>query len=671
MTSLHRVSQQFLLATLAVFSYLSTVQAADDMDSEQAFFLELPVVLTASRLNQPLDEAPNAITVIDRRMIEASGFRRLPELLRLVPGMYVGSSNGHSFFASYHGTTDNFARRMQVMVDGRSVYLPPYGMVIWDDLPLLLEDIERIEVIRGPAAASHGANSSQGVINIITREADAAGPNTVALSQGDNRVGDASLTFSRRGETFSQRFSAGYRSDGGYDLPQFNDTNRTMMFNWRGAWYPNAVDRLDFQAGYSQSVRGDGVAGRNQNPDRDFFFGHDFEQLVWTRALGDGDEWQLRYHHTHSSADDDQASFYRDGITPYPKVNIQTRRHDVEAQHTLNGIPDNRLVWGVGVRSDAVSSTSLFYYRPAPTLLQWRLFAHDEWRIHPDWLLNAGAMWQDDGMGHRNLSPRLTLNHHFTPNHTLRIGASLAYRDPVTVEKYGNTDPLTPGGFQATGGVQPERMLSREIAYLGHFPEAGWRMEARIFSDQLRGQIYLDPLQDSTGNYNYASFKNLYQLRYAGWEGSLKYEDEHDALTVNFSRQHATCEADGTLTWISDPLVQGWQQGWITQCPQIVPLNQGSMLAEHRFTPALAVSAGYYFQDEVQVLDSQQPQRFMHRMDIKITRSFGKRDEEGGGEVALVVQNLLRDTHTEYANLPQQGQPTLDRRAYLLATFRY
>lgn len=640
-------------------------------ETEQAFLRGLPVVLTPSRLVQPLDEAPNAITVIDRQMIKASGFRRLPELLRLVPGMYVGSNNGHSMFASYHGTTDNFARRMQVLVDGRSVYLPPYSMVIWDDLPVLLDDIERIEVIRGPAAASHGANSSQGVINIITREADTSVPDAVTLRQGGNGIKDAEMTFARRGETFSHRFSAGYRGDGGYDLPQFNDTNRALMFNWRGAWHPNVVDTLDLQAGYSRSVRGDGVAGRNQNPDHDLFFGHDFEQLVWTRALAEGDEWQLRYHHTHSSADDDQASFNRNGITPYPKVNIQTQRHDVEAQHTLNWGLDNRLVWGAGVRSEAVASASLFYYRPAPTLRQWRLFAHDEWRIRPDWLLNAGAMWQDNGMGQRKVSPRLTLNYHVTPHHTLRIGASLAYRDPATVEEYGNTDPITPGGFQATGGVQPERMLSREVAYLGQFPEAGWRMEARIFSDHLHGQIFLDPLQDANGNYNYSSFKNLYLVRYAGWEGTVKYQREHDALTVNVSRQHAACEADGTPTWNSDPRVQGWVQSWLAQCPQIVPLNQGSLLAEHRFTPALAVSAGYYFQDEVQVLDAQRPQRFMHRMDIKITRTFGKRDEAGGGEVALVVQNLFRDTHTEYANLPQQGEPSLDRRAYLITTFQY
>jgi iron complex outermembrane receptor protein len=671
LTSIHSSSHKVLLTTLAMLPFFSTVQAAEDSDSEQAFFLELPVVLTASRLTQPVDEAPNAITIIDRQMIKASGFRRIPELLRLVPGMYVGSQNGHSMFASYHGTTDNFSRRMQVLVDGRSVYLPPYSMVIWDDLPVLLEDNERIEIIRGPAAASHGANSTQGVINIITREADNFVPNEVTVRQGGNGIKDASMTFARRGESFSQRFSAGYRADGGYDLPQFTDDNRASMFNWRAAYHPNGEDTFDFQTGYSQSVRGDGIVGRNQAPDRNLLTEHDYAQLIWTRALAGGAEWQLRYHYTHSAYDDDQVTYYRDGVNLYPKVNVQTQRHDIEAQHTVSWSTGHRLVWGGGARLDGVSSTSLFYYHPAPTLRQWRVFAHDEWRMQHDWLLNVGAMWEDDGMGHHNVSPRVALNYHISPNHTLRIGASLAYRNPAVIEEYGNTDPITPGGFLASGGLQPERMLAREIAYLGHFPETGWMVEARLFSDDLRGQIFLDPLRNASGGFNNASFKNLYLVRYSGWEGSLKYQQEGNALTMNFSRQQAACEADGLPTWISDTRVKGWFDGWLAQCPKAVPTNAGSVLAEHHLTQTLAISAGYYYQDEVQVLDAQRPQTFMHRMDIKITRSFGKRGVASGGEVALVMQNLFRDTHTEYANLPQQGYPSLDRRAYLLATFHY
>ena len=111
------------------------------------------------------------MTVIDREMIKASGFRTVPELMRLVPGMYVGFADANRPVVSLHGSADEYAHRMQILIDGRSVYLPPFGGVSWADLPLQIEDIERIEVVRGPSSASHGTNSFYGVINIITRDA--------------------------------------------------------------------------------------------------------------------------------------------------------------------------------------------------------------------------------------------------------------------------------------------------------------------------------------------------------------------------------------------------------------------------------------------------------------------------------------------------------------------
>lgn len=112
-------------------------------------------VLSASRLDQPIMDAPNAITVLDRATIEASGYTRISDLFRLVPGMYVGHSKGW-FHNVTHTMADEFARRMQVLVDGRSVYLPSIGGVRWDTLPLSIDDIERIEVVRVPMQPPSG-----------------------------------------------------------------------------------------------------------------------------------------------------------------------------------------------------------------------------------------------------------------------------------------------------------------------------------------------------------------------------------------------------------------------------------------------------------------------------------------------------------------------------------
>src|SRR3989338_683296 len=186
---------------------------ATDYPSEQDYFQELPVVLSASRLPQPISETPNAMTVIDREMIAASGFRHIPDLFRLVPGMYVGAYNGYTPIVAYHGAFDQYSRRMQVLVDGRSVYLPPFSYVNWEDIPLHIADIERIEVIRGTAAASHGANSSQGVINIITRDASSAHGASVSVLKGNGGMSDIAAHLGNTGENLDYRMTLGYRAD--------------------------------------------------------------------------------------------------------------------------------------------------------------------------------------------------------------------------------------------------------------------------------------------------------------------------------------------------------------------------------------------------------------------------------------------------------------------------
>jgi outer membrane receptor protein involved in Fe transport len=143
------------------------------------------VVLSASRLLQPLNEAPVAVTVIDQEMIRASGFRDIPDLLRLVPGFSVAYTQFNTWTGAYHGLGDGYFRRFQVRVDGRSIYSPHNGAVLWSDLPLSIDDIERIEVVRGPDAAVYGANAFSGVINIITKTAAQVPGGFVSMQAGN------------------------------------------------------------------------------------------------------------------------------------------------------------------------------------------------------------------------------------------------------------------------------------------------------------------------------------------------------------------------------------------------------------------------------------------------------------------------------------------------------
>jgi iron complex outermembrane receptor protein len=131
----------------------------------------VPLVVTPSRLPQRLDESPSTVTVIDRALIEASGARRLVDVLQLVPGFYVGYKYNNQPTAAYHGLSDEAARRLLLLVNGQRIFQFARGVVDWNNLPIPLEDVERIEVVRGPDAATYGSNAFAAVINIQTRSA--------------------------------------------------------------------------------------------------------------------------------------------------------------------------------------------------------------------------------------------------------------------------------------------------------------------------------------------------------------------------------------------------------------------------------------------------------------------------------------------------------------------
>jgi len=119
-------------------------QAQSDATAAEDFFADSPLILTVSRMAKPLLESPASVSVIDRQMIAASGVRDIAELFRLVPGFLVAYHSGHAPVVTYHGLGQEFGRQIQVLIDGRSVFIPSFGGVPWSNLPLLLEDIEII-----------------------------------------------------------------------------------------------------------------------------------------------------------------------------------------------------------------------------------------------------------------------------------------------------------------------------------------------------------------------------------------------------------------------------------------------------------------------------------------------------------------------------------------------
>jgi len=683
-----------------------TVRAAD-YASDLDYYQELPTVLSASRLRQPLSEAPNAMTVIDRKMIVASGLRTIPDLFKLVPGMYVSYYKGSSqAIVSYLGSADQFARRMQVMIDGRSVYLPPISTVDWGNLPLTIDDIERIEVIRGPAAASHGANSTQGVISIVTRNPRGAEGNRMSLTHGGKGISDLTAHFDRHGETFDYRLTLAHIADHGYDdlhvapstiiqktegpklLNNSNDSHRAQLFNFRADYHPNGVDRFDVQFGFNHNLQGAGFSDRtptpanprstNGNPYHDLFANAGFVQLAWIRQVENAGELSLTYYHVRQ---DQHETFpvYLGGVffgNPKFSQSIEVDRDNLEVQHTLQLAPSNRLVYGAAYRADRSRGhgstpvlppayTALLppFYASSIDTNEFRLFAHDEWRITPQWVLNTGAMIERDSIGEHNTSPRVALNYHLTPQHTLRTGVSVAYRTPSVIEqRFPALQPgalLVPSAAISSPGLQPEKLVSQEIGYLGELREWATSVDLRLFNDQVSDGIYIT---------NKKTFANGMDAHYRGLEATVKHAFAAGSdLTINLAHLLSSSNspfmaAAGVKYFV--PAVPGWIGDKLAGS---IPRNSISMLYSQKLAHDFSFSVAYYRQDPMQPFDRGPVdyQSIQRRTDLRVAKGFRQGDWLKG-ELALVLQNAFDRGYTEYI-----ASNVFNRRGYATLTLNW
>jgi len=627
-------SFRFVVTSSIALSAAHTA-CAHDAPGELSYFQEFPVVLSASRLSQPLSDSPSAVTVIDHEMIVASGFRTIPELFKLVPGMYVSYYNGPSqAIVSYHGTSDQYARRMQVLIDGRSVYLAPFSDVDWESLPITVDDIERVEVVRGPSAATHGANSLQGVINIYTRDASFMSGAVVSATKGNAGIADASIRAGRRGNDLDYRVTAAYRSGNGYDevWDEINrDSYATRLLNARLNYRPSFADNIDVKLGVSNGVRGVGFSNSVTNTPHDQFARETFQQITWQRALDSGDEAKLRYYHIRLNRD--EATITKPllafgGAQFSLSDTLVSDRNEIEWQYTRQFRESHRLVWGAAYRSDFVESPSFF---AAPVRQgESRLFVHDEWHVKPSWVINSGLMLENNGFGETGSSPQFSVNYHVTNAHTLRASMSRAYRNPALFEDKGDRHYAFPpflsyySFIKATGGLKPEQVLSREIGYLGTLSKLPLTVDVRLFHDQYSDLIIQNP------GYTPITFTNSQSpMGQSGIETSMEYRPAEDArLIFNYSRNRISTD--------------------LPSYRSNMPEEQFSLFYMQKISD-IDFSVSYYNQSASLPADRPQNdwQPQLQRTDVRIAKSFRDNDKVSG-DVSLTVQNLFDTAYTEY-----------------------
>ena len=650
-----------LIPVLIAAAYGCAVQAGEAPLADP-YFDPLPVVLSASRLVQPVGDAPAAVTVLDRETIRASGARQIQELFRLIPGFVVGYRSGHEPSVAYHGLADGYSRRLQVMIDGVSIYSPAWGGVDWRELPIGIDDIERIEVVRGPNGASFGANAFLGMINIITRE-PAGGETGAGVNQGGNGIADWHLRHSGAAGNVLYRVSAGQRADDGFD--GISDNQRTIFANLRANMRLDAANEISATLATSN-----GGAQIDQNFLRPQAYENYHGNLRWTRAGEDGSEFWLQLHHAQRHLTEDQHYQTRmpgiPGILPAMTLpvdmayKVELRRDEVEFQQTLPGAGGWRWLWGGQWRQDAVRSEGLFDH---PNWLHndlWRLFANAEYRP-ADWLLlHAGATYEQPALGDAGLSPRLAAIATLAPGHSLRLSVSRAQRNPTIYEESTRHGYAVPADLQAavaaipahvraalpepyrtmiaqpiyrqfayaSGGLSSEEVVTSDIAYQLHLPERRLSGEVRYFHDRVTGLIYSYQINfpTFTGLTNSSwDFRNRDDATISGFEASVKWAPWRTgqiALAATRSRIRSA-DLDAYFS-------------------QTVPDRTASVLFRQELPAGLTASAAYYYVGPMRWLSGGDPLPSSERVDLRLARRFMAAGHTA--EVAAVAQNLL-DRH--------------------------
>lgn len=660
----------------ALLGWLSLGNALAEYSSEgqvpeSYYFDELPLVLSVTRLKQSLADTPASVTLIDKEMIRASGATNIPDLLRLVPGFQVAFISGERASVTAHGRSDQYARDMQVTIDGRSIYDPVFGGVSWNDIGLEIDDIQRIEVVRAPNAASHGSNSFAGVINIYTEHpAQQLGVTLKSrVGNGQNRFQYGRYAGSVGKLDF--RVTGSYTENDGFDSRI--DDSITRSFSYRGDYRADSNNTLLFELGYTNGPREEGFPGSLDQPAREAYHVNHYQQLRWRKQLSTDDEFSLQLYHNYQKKDDD---FIVD-VPPelHAGYGFASHRYDAQFEYTKEFSDRFRLAAGLGARYETGDG---FWTLGEDAISRrlFRLFGNAEWKIKPDTTLNAGVMYEAFQGKRGLLSPRLALNHHLNPNHTIRFAVSRAYRIPTLWEDNSKliiylADDLTPLDyfFLTEDDLEPEEITLYEVGYLGKLPQYGIMFDVRLYKERIADIIANIDNENIDGPSVFAdpgsqSYVNDGVVKIYGLELELSYRPTpRTLLHLGYNLSNAKGEqlkrirTDRSLQYLD--------------MQTSVPEQTFSLLAGYRFDNGIELSSAYYYVDPMEWLYDGDHIPVQTRWDIRIGKRF--RSQGTDLDLELIFQNIDGDDHDFY-NAPGRDSPQVnisDYRYFLQARLNF
>ncbi len=673
----------FCLLALTSVTLQSIADNTSTTFNDELFFKSVvPIVLSATRLKQPQTESPSTITIIDQRLINASGAKSIPELFRLVPGMHIGYFRGNKPVVGYQGLSGEYPQGVQVLIDGRSVYSPLFGGVDWSNLPLQIEDIEKIEVIRGPNGSSFGSNAFQAVINITTTHAVQLDGVEIKSTVGERGY---QRTLLRAGRSFGDldiRMTVSHLDDNGYEGN--DDDLRTASFTSRMDYQINATDTLQLNVGIINSLKETHTPGTLTDPfdpPRNIDESNQSIHAKWEHHIGINEQIITQASYTRHISKDKVSSIFPTLFPQFSTVltNIDYTnyydRYDIEFEHQLQPFDDLRVSWGLGSRNDRVMQPYWMGTKQKRDNSIQRLFGNTEWRATKNFIINAGALWENSQLSGSNVSPRLAVNYLITPQHSLRLSASRAYRAPVLAENNFNADitlqsqdvaglSITQPLLRSTNNIEPEAVNSFEIGYHGLFIDNTLTFDIKLFRNEysqlinaidedINAVVTLFGVPQTTVNLGNEvnTFDNLYKANVNGYEVELNYRPNINTLLhAGYSYHHTH------VGQLSNNTIEDIQSS--------IPKDTFNLLASHTYNQNITASATFYYTGSMEYLTSGNPQGPMRRVDLNLEKQFDLPNKQQL-DIQLTLQ-LALDKNKDFLN-----EFHLDNRAFIEASYSF
>ncbi|NQT13833.1 MAG: TonB-dependent receptor, partial [Planctomycetes bacterium] len=599
-------------------------------------------VTSVAKQESTVGRSPAAIFVITSEMIRRSAATCVPELLRMVPGLAVARIDNSTWAITSRGFNSYMANKLLVLIDGRTVYTPIYAGVHWDSQDILLEDIERIEVIRGPGGTLWGANAVNGVINIITKKArDTQGVLATVGGGNVDRLVDAVRVGASNGRglywrVYGKHFERGTQ----FDATGAHDDWRVGRGGFRVDWEPCPHDVLTVQGDYYG-----GNAGHHKrypDPSPPVYQNNVFENTPlagayvlsrWTHALDEESDWALQLYY-------DQ--FFRDVTIQKETVNTL----DVDFQHRFPLAPRHRLIWGGGYRqihdrlvTDGLVATFTPGERTTHLLTG---FVQDEITLLPDRLtFTVGTKCETNSFTGFECQPSARVLYTPDRRHSVWAAVSRAVRTPsrfdddVRALSDNMASPGSPfgifGRLEGSREIESETLIAYEIGYRAQTTERfAWDVAAFIHAyEELHAARYGTPVFEGSNLILVAPLGNGVRGRTYGVELSGQWTiSDYWRLSAWYSFLEMQLDTrPGFMADFHEPLYE-----------DTTPQNQAFLQSWWD------LGCGWEFDWQLRYVDSIQSVPSYITTDVRL----GWKPRENV-EISIVGQNLLDNHHPEFA----------------------